>query len=65
MSAPSLLAVTDAQTSLAHLVTLQVMAARRPRGVYDAVCGAEVLASSLVAEESGPCQDCRRWRAGA
>lgn len=64
MSAPTLLAVTDARTSIAHLVTLEAMAAGRPRGVYVAVCDAEVVASSLTAEESGHCRRCRQWRAG-
>ncbi|MGH3908530.1 MAG: hypothetical protein ACRDTE_30740 [Pseudonocardiaceae bacterium] len=64
MSAPVLLAVTDAQTSLAHLVTLDAMAAGRRRGVYVAVCDTEVVASSLTAEESGHCRRCRGWRAG-
>ncbi|MGH4010892.1 MAG: hypothetical protein ACRDTH_22495 [Pseudonocardiaceae bacterium] len=65
MSAPVLLAVTDAQTSLAHLVTVQAMAAGRLHGRYTAVCGYPVLAASLTAPASGSCQDCRRWRAGA
>ena len=64
MSAPELLAVTDAQTSLAHLVTLDAMIAGRSNGVYIAVCDTEVVASSLTAEESGYCRRCRRWRAG-
>ena len=64
MSAPALLAVTDARTSLAHLVTLEAMSAGRSRGVYVAVCGTEVVASSLTAEESGHCRRCRNWRAG-
>ncbi len=61
----ALLGVTDARTSVAHLVTDEAMAAGRSQGRYWAVCEREVLASSLTAEESGPCQDCRRWRAGA
>ncbi|MGH3903630.1 MAG: hypothetical protein ACRDTE_05480 [Pseudonocardiaceae bacterium] len=64
MSAPVLLAVTDAHTSLAHLVTLEAMAAGRRSGVYVAVCDSEVVASSLTAEESGHCRRCRGWRAG-
>ena len=64
MSAPALLAVTDARTSLAHLVTLEAMTAGRSQGVYVAVCGAEVMASSLTAEESGHCRRCRQWGAG-
>lgn len=64
MSAPALLVVTDARTSLAHLVTVEAMAAGRPRGVYAAVCGGEVVASSLTAAESGHCSRCRAWRAG-
>lgn len=65
MSSPTLLAVTDARTSIAHLVTVEAMAAGRRRGIYAAVCSAEVVASSLTAEESGRCRRCRRWRAGA
>ncbi|MGH3907506.1 MAG: hypothetical protein ACRDTE_25515 [Pseudonocardiaceae bacterium] len=64
MSAPVLLAVTDAHTSLAHLVTLDAMAAGRRRGIYVAVCDAEVVASSLTAQESGHCRRCQHWRAG-
>ena len=64
MNAPALLSVTDARTSLAHLVTVDAMVAGRCDGVYIAVCDAEVIASSLTAEESGHCRDCRRWRAG-
>ena len=62
MNAPALLAVTNARTSLAHLESLDVMAAGRSHGVYVAVCGAEVVASSLTAEESGHCRRCRQWR---
>lgn len=64
MNAPALVAVTDARTSLSHLVTLDAMTAGRSRGIYVAVCDAEVVASSLTAEESGRCRRCRRWRAG-
>ncbi len=60
-----LLAVTDAQTSLAHLVTVQAMAAGRPHGRYTAVCGYPVLAASLTAPESDSCRACRRRMAGA
>ncbi|MCA1672570.1 MAG: hypothetical protein LC799_10325 [Actinobacteria bacterium] len=60
----ALLGVTDARTSVAHLGTDEAMAAGRRTGRYRAVCGCEVLASSLAAEESGHCRDCRRWRAG-
>ena len=65
MSAPVLVAVTDARTSIAHLVRLEAMAAGRTRGIYAAVCDAEVVASSLTVEESGRCRHCRRWRAGS
>lgn len=64
MSAPALLAVTDARTSIAHLVSLEAMTAGHPRGVYVAVCDAEVMASSLTAEESGRCRRCRDRRTG-
>jgi hypothetical protein len=64
VSAPALLAVTDARTSIAHLVTLDAMAAGRSYGVYVAVCDTEVVASSLTAEESGHCRRCRQWRVG-
>ena len=56
----ALLGVTDARTSVAHLVTYEVMAAGRAQGRYRALCGCEVLASSLLAEESGYCRGC--WR---
>jgi hypothetical protein len=59
-----LLGVTDARTSVAHLVTDEAMAAGRAQGRYQAVCGREVLASSLTAEESGHCWACRQWKAG-
>ncbi|HEX2300270.1 MAG TPA: hypothetical protein VHH34_17455 [Pseudonocardiaceae bacterium] len=60
----ALLGVTDARTSLAHLVTDEAMAAGRPQGRYRAVCGCEVLASSLTAEESGYCRSCRAVTGG-
>lgn len=43
---------------------LNAMVSGRSRGVYVAVCKTEVMASSLTAEESGPCRACRRWSAG-
>ncbi|MGH3796566.1 MAG: hypothetical protein ACRDSP_16955 [Pseudonocardiaceae bacterium] len=57
--------MTDARTSVAHLVTDDAMTIGRRLGRYVACCGAEVLASSLTAEESGYCRSCRRWRAGS
>ncbi|MGH3795487.1 MAG: hypothetical protein ACRDSP_11415 [Pseudonocardiaceae bacterium] len=56
--------MTDARTSIAHLVTDEAMAVGRRLGCYVACCGIEVLASSLTAEESGYCRACHRWRAG-
>ena len=55
-----LIEVTDARSRLAHLVSDEAMAAGRRAGCYVAVCGFEVLASSLTAEESGLCRRCRQ-----
>ncbi len=52
-------AVTDARTGLTHLVSDEAMAAGRRAGRYVAACGAEVLAGSLTAPESGRCRRCR------
>lgn len=60
----ALLGVTDARTSIAHLVSDEAMAAGRRAGCYVAICGCEVLASSLATEESGHCRACRQQRTG-
>ncbi|MGH4025196.1 MAG: hypothetical protein ACRDRV_11520 [Pseudonocardiaceae bacterium] len=61
----ALLGVTDARTSIAHLVSDEAMAAAgRRAGCYVAICGCEVLASSLTTEESGHCRACRQQRNG-
>lgn len=49
---------------LTHLVTDEAMAAGRSRGRYATVCGCEILAASLLAEDSECCRPCQRWRAG-
>ena len=65
MRAPVLVAVTDARSAIAHLVTYEAMEEGRLAGRYQAVCEFEVLPTALTAEESGSCRKCRRWRAGA
>ncbi len=53
------IAMTDAMTGTAHLVTDEsVVAGRRAGGRYDAVCGAQVLAASLTMPERDQCQSC-------
>jgi hypothetical protein len=54
------IAMTDATTGTAHLVTDESVAAgRRADGRYVAVCGAQVLAASLTMPERGQCQSCQ------
>lgn len=54
-----LVALTDARTGAAHLLTDEAMAAgRRAGGRYAAECGAEVLPASLTAPEHRSCPDC-------
>ncbi len=55
-----LIAMTDATTGTAHLVTDESVAAgRRAGGRYVAVCGAQVLAASLTMPERDQCQSCQ------
>lgn len=57
---PRPIAMADATTGTAHLVTDESVAAgRRAGGLYVAVCGARVLAASLTMPERGQCQSCR------
>lgn len=56
---PRLVALTDARTGTAHLVTDDAMVAgRRAGGRYSAVCGIEVLPASLTAPERRSCPGC-------
>ncbi len=58
---PRAIAMTDAATSAAHLVTdKSVAATRRAGSLYVAVCGAQVLAASLTTPERGQCQSCAK-----
>jgi hypothetical protein len=59
-TSPRPLAMTDATTGTAHLVTDESVAAgRRAGGRYVAVCGAQVLAASLTMPERDQCQSCQ------
>lgn len=56
---PRVIAMTDARTRCAHLVTDAAAAAgRRDGGGYVACCGAVVLAASLTTPESSFCDFC-------
>ncbi|MGH3939919.1 MAG: hypothetical protein ACRDTG_15070 [Pseudonocardiaceae bacterium] len=56
-------AITDAHTHSAHLITDEAFAAGCRAGRYLATCGAEVLTASLTTPERGYCESCTRWRA--
>lgn len=56
---PRPIAITDARTGAAHLVTDAAAARGRLRGRYEAICGARVLAASLTAPATaGMCRCC-------
>lgn len=57
-------AITDARTRRAHLVTDAAVAAgrRADAGRYVSVCGVVVLAASLTTPESSYCASCAYWR---
>lgn len=59
-------AMTDARTRRAHLVTDAAVAAGRAdaAGRYVSVCGVVVLAASLTTLESSYCASCAYWRRG-
>ncbi len=52
--------MVDAQTLIEHLIDLDTIAAARGIGRYIALCGAEVLAASMTAEERDFCRMCIR-----
>ncbi|MGQ0777767.1 MAG: hypothetical protein ACT4NY_25725 [Pseudonocardiales bacterium] len=52
--------MVDARTLTEHLIDLNTLAAARSHGRYTALCGAEVLAASMITEESRFCQVCIR-----
>lgn len=52
--------MVDARTLTEHLIDLDTIVAARGGGCYTALCGAEVLAASMTAEERGYCRDCIR-----
>ena len=57
---PAFIAVTDARTRRAHLVSDAASAAGRSSGRYEAACGVTVLAASLHEPETGRCDACAR-----
>lgn len=62
------IAMTDARTRCAHLVSdAAVAAGRADAGRYVAYCGAVVLAASLTTPESSHCDSCadQRSRGGS
>jgi hypothetical protein len=60
---PRAIAMTDARTYRAHLVTDAAAAAgRADMGCYVAVCGTVVLAASLATPDTSFCSACARWR---
>ncbi len=56
-----LLSMTCAVGGLDHLVTAEVMAAGQVArtGVYQALCGASVVVTSLMNPPGARCRDCR------
>lgn len=60
---PRVIAMTDARTHRARLVTDATVAAGRANvGRYFAVCGIVVLAASLTIPETSYCRSCAYWR---
>jgi hypothetical protein len=47
--------MVDARTSMEHLITDESVVAHRHAGRYLAVCGAQVLAASLIAPQRSRC----------
>lgn len=57
------IAMTDARTHRAHLLTDAAFAAgREDAGRYVTVCGVVVLAASLTTPEASCCAACAYWR---
>lgn len=56
-------AIADARTRRAHLITDEAFTSGCRTGRYVAACGTEVLAASLTTPECGYCEPCTRWRA--
>ncbi|MGH3825529.1 MAG: hypothetical protein ACRDRA_22225 [Pseudonocardiaceae bacterium] len=50
--------LVDALTKLAHRVSPDELLAGRSRGNYRAICGARLLAASMVEPGRGRCQRC-------
>ena len=62
---PRVIAMTDARTYRAHLVTdAAVAAGRADMGWYHAVCGVVVLAASMTTPETSFCGACARRHGG-
>lgn len=56
------IAMTDARSRRAHLVTdAAVAAGRADAGRYVAVCGTVMLPASLTTPETGHCASCAYW----
>lgn len=63
VKALDVIAMTDARTHRAHLVTDEAAAASRAEaGCYVAVRGTVLLAASLTTPETGVCRFCADWR---
>jgi hypothetical protein len=59
MSGPVLvLTMVEAKTETAHLVGIEVASRHRIKGVYPALCGAEVHAASLTSLARRRCAKC-------
>ncbi|MGH3914769.1 MAG: hypothetical protein ACRDTC_15375 [Pseudonocardiaceae bacterium] len=56
-------AVTDAHTHQAHLMTDDAAMAGRHTGCYRTVCGELVSVASLTTPERDHCRRCEQWRA--
>ena len=59
---PHVVAMIDARTMVAHLVTDEAVFAGRQTGRYVGLCGAVVLPGSLVESANHPCRSCHYWR---
>lgn len=55
------LAMTDTETRIAHLVTDEAMAAGRRAGRYVAACTTVVVPGSLKEDTNRYCRACQQW----
>lgn len=63
VSKPHVVAMTDTQTGITHLVTDETVAVGRRAGRYVGECGAVVLPGSLMEDTGRYCRNCEKWAA--